>query len=97
MLARGTDGAMLRFTLATEYFERGDIERALAHAEAAVKLDADYSAAWRLLGKIHAADGSKERAAASFNRGIAVAEQRGDRQAAKEMRVYLRRLEAGKE
>jgi Tfp pilus assembly protein PilF len=94
MLARGSEGAVLRFTLASRYFERGELERALAHAEVAVTLDADYSAAWRLLGRIQAAAGSGERAAESFRRGIAVAEQRGDRQAAKEMRVFLRRLEA---
>jgi Tfp pilus assembly protein PilF len=93
MLARGSDGAMLRFTLASRYLECGELERALAHAEVAVKLDADYSAAWRLLGKIQEAGGSRELAAESFGRGIAVAEQRGDRQAAKEMRVFLRRLE----
>lgn len=94
MLERGNDGAMLRFTLASRYFERGELERALVHAEVAVKLDADYSAAWRLLGRIREAGGSREQAIESFRRGIAVAEQRGDRQAAKEMKVFLRRLEA---
>jgi len=96
LLARGSDGAMLRFTLATQYFERGALEPALRHAEVAVALDADYSAAWRLLGRIQSASGLDERAADSYRRGIAVAERRGDQQAAKEMQVFLRRLEAAK-
>jgi len=33
----------------------------------------------------------------AYRRGIAVAERRGDRQAAKEMHVFLRRLEAAQE
>lgn len=97
LLARGPDGAVLRFTLAADYFERGELERAHAHAEAAVALDADYSAAWKLLGKIQAALGYAAEAAATYRRGIAVAERRGDLQAAKEMQVFLRRLEAAQD
>jgi Tfp pilus assembly protein PilF len=97
LLARGSDSAVLRFTLATAYFDRGELERAGLHAEAALALDADYSAAWKLLGKIQAARGETHKAAATYRQGIAVAEARGDLQAAKEMRVFLRRLEAEKE
>jgi Tfp pilus assembly protein PilF len=93
LLAQGQDGAMLRFSLATEYFDRGDLERARLHATAALALDADYSAAWKLLGKVQAAHGETDAAAATYRRGIGVAERRGDLQAAKEMRVFLRRLE----
>jgi Tfp pilus assembly protein PilF len=94
MLARGNDNALLRLTLAARYFERGVLDRALEHAEVAVNLDADYSAAWRLLGRIQAATGLGAQAAQTYRHGIAVAERRGDQQAAKEMRVFLRRLEA---
>ena len=96
MLARGNDGAALRFALASRYFERGELERALQHAEVAVALDADYSAAWRLLGRIQAASGLDRRAAETYRRGIEIAQRRGDRQVAKEMDVFLRRLEAAK-
>jgi Tfp pilus assembly protein PilF len=92
LLARGPDGAMLRFTLASRYFERGDTDRALVHAERAVALDAGYSAAWKLLGKIQTALGHVHEAAVTYRRGIAVAERRGDLQAVKEMQVFLRRL-----
>lgn len=97
LLARGPESAVLRFTLATAYFDRGELDRAILHAEAALALDADYSAAWKLLGKVQAARGETSKAAATYRRGIAVAEARGDLQAAKEMRVFLRRLEAAKE
>ena len=97
LLARGPDSALLRHTLAAGYFERGELERALAHAEAAVALDADYSAAWKLLGRVQAALGQAREAAATYRRGIAVAERRGDLQAAKEMQVFLRRLEAAQD
>jgi Tfp pilus assembly protein PilF len=97
LLARGPDSAMLRLTLATAYFDRGELERANLHATAALALDAEYSAAWKLLGKVQAAKGETHEAAETYRRGIAVAERRGDLQAAKEMRVFLRRLESAKD
>ena len=93
MLAGGADSAGLRFTLASSYRSAGDLERAAEHARAAVRLDADYSAAWRLLGRVQAELGQHETAAETYRHGIEVAESRGDRQAAKEMRVFLKRLE----
>jgi Tfp pilus assembly protein PilF len=96
MLARGNDSAMLRLTLAARYFEQNENERALEHAKVAVQLDADYSAAWRLLGKVQESLGLVERAAETFRQGVSVARRRGDEQAAKEMQVFLRRLESAK-
>jgi Tfp pilus assembly protein PilF len=92
MLASGRDEPILRYTLAKNYFESGETARALEHAKVAVELDADYSAAWRLLGQIQAAAGQGEAAATTFEHGIGVAERRGDQQAVREMRVFLRRL-----
>jgi predicted Zn-dependent protease len=98
LLASGKDSPALRFALATRYFAAGDPLAAARHAEAAVALDGEYSAAWKLLGQAHAGAGDTAKAAESYRRGIEVAEQRGDVQAAKEMRVFLKRLEtsAGK-
>jgi Flp pilus assembly protein TadD len=92
LLAKGADSSTLRFALATRYLASGDAARAVSHAEAAVALDPEYSAAWRLLGGALAAAGRGTDAAEAYRRGIAVAERRGDRQAAKEMHVFLRRL-----
>ena len=93
MLASGRDSPDLRFALANAYLKAGDAERAIAHAGLAVQLKPDYSAAWRLLGQAQIAAGKNVAAAASFERGIQVAEQAGDRQAGKEMQVFLRRLQ----
>lgn len=93
LLADGKDSAQLRFTLASKYFEAGELERALEHGRVVLELSPDYSAGWRLLGQILSKVGAGDEAAATFREGIAVAEQRGDMQVAKEMKVFLRRLE----
>jgi Tfp pilus assembly protein PilF len=93
LLASGQDSAQLRFTLASKYFEAGELDRALEHGRVVLELSPDYSAGWRLLGQILSSAGAGDEAAAAFREGIAVAERRGDRQVAKEMRVFLRRLE----
>ncbi|MEJ2577013.1 MAG: hypothetical protein P8106_10165, partial [Gammaproteobacteria bacterium] len=58
-----------------------------------VELDPQYSAAWKLYGKALAALERQAEAAEVYRRGIAVAERRGDVQAAKEMRVFLKRAQ----
>lgn len=93
LLESGTDTAALRFALASAHFASGDLDRALEHARAAVDLDPDYSAAWRLLGKLQTEAEDLDAAAEAYRRGIAAASRRGDRQAEKEMTVFLRRLE----
>jgi predicted Zn-dependent protease len=96
LLAAGHDAPSLRFALATRHLAAGDAAAAVRHAEAAVALDATYSAGWKVLGQARAAAGDGGGAAESFRRGIEVADARGDAQAAKEMRVFLRRLEKRK-
>lgn len=92
LLAGGTDNAALRVALATRYLAAGKAERAVEHAQAAVERDADYSAAWRVLGKALTAAGRDGAARQAYERGVEVAERRGDQQAAREMRVFLKRL-----
>jgi predicted Zn-dependent protease len=86
------DNALLRFSLGNEYLKAGDAASAAAHLREAVAKDPDYSAAWKLLGRSLAQSGSDAEALAAYERGIAVAEARGDKQAAKEMAVFARRL-----
>lgn len=93
LLASGQDGASLRFALANSYFRQNNFVRAIEHAQVAVLQEPDYSAAWRLLGQAQVAAGQTAEAATSFERGIAVAKQTGDRQVEKEMQVFLRRLQ----
>jgi predicted Zn-dependent protease len=93
LLAAGKDGPLLRFSLGMQYLKKGDAVRAEEHLRGAVAQDAHYSAAWKLLGKTVAEQGRSEEAAEIYRRGIAAAEKRGDKQAAREMAVFLRRLE----
>lgn len=92
LLARGQDNALLRYGLGAEYLQQERHGEAIAHLQAAVRHDPRYSAAWKLLGQALAAAGEVAQADATYNEGIAVAEARGDVQAAKEMRVFRKRL-----
>ncbi|MCX7139527.1 MAG: BTAD domain-containing putative transcriptional regulator [Proteobacteria bacterium] len=87
------DGALLRFSLGNEYLKLGDAANARLHLSEAVAHDPAYSAAWKLLGRALADDGRAEAALAAYRRGIAVAEKKGDLQAAKEMTVFARRIQ----
>lgn len=93
MLAGGKDNALLRFSLGNEYLKANQAAPAAIHLRAAVAHDATYSAAWKLLGKALALTGETEEAKQAYHQGITVAEAKGDKQSAKEMTVFLRRLE----
>jgi len=93
MLERGQDNALLRFTLGNLLYQEKDYANAGLHLSRAVEMDPDYSAAWKIYGRTLAAEGKHSEAARAFRQGIAVAEKRGDIQAAKEMTIFLRRLE----
>jgi predicted Zn-dependent protease len=86
------DGAALRFSLGAEYLKAGDAAAAIEHLSDAVTRDPNYSAAWKLLGKACAEAGRLRESLGAYERGIVVAEARGDKQAAKEMAVFARRV-----
>ncbi|MEO8777326.1 MAG: hypothetical protein ABI389_01500 [Rhodanobacter sp.] len=87
------DGALLRFSLGNALLAEGDAAAAIIQLERSLAFDPAYSAAWKLLGKACLDAGRREAAADAWHRGIAAAGQRGDKQAEKEMTVFLRRLE----
>jgi Flp pilus assembly protein TadD len=91
------DGALLRFSLGSEFLKAGDIPQAVAQLRLAVAKDPKFSAAWKVLGKALADMGDLGEALTAYRQGIAVAEARGDVQAAKEMKVFARRLERAAE
>jgi predicted Zn-dependent protease len=93
LLQRGQDNALLRYSLGSEYFKAGDWDSAIEHLGRALEQDSDYSAAWKLYGKSLVEAGRLPDAASAFVTGIAVAERKGDIQAAKEMRVFLKRAQ----
>jgi tetratricopeptide (TPR) repeat protein len=92
MLRRGQDNALVRYGLGNEYLKLKQLDKAVTHLQKAVELDPTYSAAWKQLGKALTASARKREAISAYETGIRAAEERGDVQAAKEMRVFLQRL-----
>jgi Tfp pilus assembly protein PilF len=87
------DGALLRYSLGLEHLKAGDNERAVAAFREALARDPLYSAAWKSLGKTLEQSALGPEAARAYREGIEAAKKKGDRQAEKEMTVFLRRLE----
>ena len=86
------DGALLRFSLGNALLAEGDVVSAIVEFQSATRFDPNYSAAWKLLGNALSASGDRASAIDAYAHGIKVADARGDKQAAKEMQVFLRRL-----
>lgn len=93
MLGGPRDGALLRYSLGNEYLKAGALDEAGKCFREAVDRDRQYSAAWKALGKTLAESGDTDAARQAYAEGIAVANARGDIQAAKEMTVFARRLD----
>jgi predicted Zn-dependent protease len=92
MLLHGKDSGLLRFSLGNEYLKAGELAQAVVHLRAAVAQDNQYSAAWKLLGKALVDAGDAAGAREAYKSGIAAANAKGDKQAAREMAVFLKRL-----
>jgi Tfp pilus assembly protein PilF len=90
------DGALLRFALGNALLTAGDAATAAEELRRAVEFDAGYTAAWKLLGKAALALNDAATAADAWKRGIEAAQKHGDKQAEKEMTVFLRRLDKPK-
>ena len=87
------DGALLRASIGNSLLASNDVEEAAPEFRAALGFDVNYSAAWKMLGRALTEANDPAGAIEAYERGIAVANQRGDNQAAKEMQVFLRRLQ----
>jgi predicted Zn-dependent protease len=93
LLSGPRDGPLLRFSLGNEYLKMGNALAAASHLQEAVQRDPAYSAAWKLLGRALAEQGLVQEALDAYREGITVAEAKGDKQAAKEMTVFAKRME----
>ncbi len=91
MLGKGQDSALLRYSIGNEYLKAADPSRASQHLAEAVRQDPKYSAAWKLYGKALASENRMNEAISAYEHGIAAAQENGDIQAVKEMRVFLKR------
>jgi len=93
LLSQGKDSALLRFSLGAEYLKLKQTWVAVYQLRRALEMDPNYSAAWKLLGKALTDAGVLRDALDAYRRGVVIAEQRGDKQAAKEMAVFAQRIE----
>jgi predicted Zn-dependent protease len=91
LLEQGHETAVLRFSLGNACLV-ADPAQAVRHLRRAIELDPEYSAAWKVLARALEASGDTAAAISAFASGIAIAERRGDIQAAREMRVFLKRI-----
>lgn len=92
MLQSGQDNALLRFTLGQAFMRHNKFEQAASHFAMAVELDPGYSAAWKNYGKALEKAGMLNEAIKAYKNGIKVADKKGDKQASREMDVFLSRL-----
>lgn len=96
MLASGQDGPLLRYSIGLEYLHADQPGEAATHLRQCLDQDPDYSAAYKALAQAQDALGEAEACRETLETGIARAGDKGDRQAAKEMAVFLKRLDKGK-
>ncbi|RON02114.1 tetratricopeptide repeat protein [Pseudomonas brassicacearum] len=93
MLAKGVDNSLLRFGLGKGYLDLGENAKAAEHFTRCVEFDPKYSAAWKLLGKAYLAQANPAAARQAWEQGLEAARAHGDKQAEKEMIVFLKKLD----
>ena len=93
LLGGPRDNALLRFSLGSEHLKAKQLDQAIEHFRKCLQHDSKYSAAWKLLGQALTEAGQSEEAVKVYEEGIRVAEAKGDKQAVKEMGVFLKRLQ----
>jgi thioredoxin-like negative regulator of GroEL len=95
IVADEPDDHTARFMLGTELAKLGEHARAADHFRAVIAADADFTAAYRGLGRALVALGDTDAAREVFTIGVGVADRTGDYQSGKEMEVFLRRYTQG--
>jgi Flp pilus assembly protein TadD len=92
LLSEGKDSSILRLSLGNAYADKNPL-RATEHFRKALEMDDENPAIWKALGKSLTVLGEISEARETYLEGISAAEKKGFIQAAKEMKVFLRRLE----
>ena len=92
LLATGKDSSLLRFGLGSAYFTAGKNDKAVEHLRSCIAQDDNYTAAFKLLGKALYRQQQWHAAAEVFKRGFSCASQNGDKQAEKEIRVFIEKI-----
>ena len=93
MLDAGQDNLLLRFSLGKAMFEQDRYDAAIEHLTQALAFDDQFSNAWKLLGRARLAVNDQPGARQALQAGLVAAQARGDVQVAKEIGVFLKRLD----
>jgi Flp pilus assembly protein TadD len=91
-LAHGSDSALLRLSIAQQLSTAGRFADAISHLQRALLLNPAYTAVWSALGIAFEKHGDPERAIQTYESGIDTAKNNGDKQAERQMTVFLNRL-----
>jgi len=92
MIDTPRDNAMLRLSLGRLLIGAGELEEAETHLAQATRMNPEYAAAWKELGRARQQADDETGAAEAWRQGIEAARSNGDKQAEKEMTVFLRRI-----
>jgi len=93
LLERNSENPMVLYSLGNELFKEKKYPEAREYLSLAVKNKPDYSVAYRMLGRVLYELGEHAEARRVFDEGREVAGRNGDLQTAKEIDVFVRRLE----
>jgi tetratricopeptide (TPR) repeat protein len=89
MVEQNPGDSFLRYGLAMEYRNGGDLERAAGEFRALVAANPDYAAAYYQGGQTLERLGRVEEAAEMYREGVAAATRKGDHHARSEMQAAL--------
>lgn len=92
IVAEDPEDPLVRYSLGSELL-RARRAGEIREFREAIRLKPDYTAAFRGLGQALDDNGASVEAIDVFQQGIQVAEETGDLQTGKEMRVFLKRVE----
>ncbi len=91
-LAEGNDSALLRLSIAQQLSTELRFDEAIGHLQRALLLNPLYTAVWQALGSALEKKGDAARAMATYKSGVETAKKNGDKQAERQMGVFLSRL-----
>ncbi|NIT57479.1 MAG: hypothetical protein GWN00_14995 [Aliifodinibius sp.] len=92
MIKTDPENALFHYMLGLEYLKAEHSGKAVEPLRESIRIKPDYSAAYRELGKALEKEEQTSEAIEIYEKGIDVAEEQGDLQTAKEMRVFVKRL-----
>ena len=93
LLEKEPNNPMILCSLGIELFKEGRYPEAREHLRRAIENKADYSVAYRMLGRTHFELHENHEARRVFTEGREVARQNGDLQTVREIDVFVRRLD----